>query len=214
MQLVLTSELLIEAYKHGLFPMAYSGHSEYVHWVCPENRGQLPIETFHIPRSLKKQIRSKSYRIKVDQRFREVMEYCAEETDNRPETWINNQIIEAFTKLHRQGHAHSVEYYEDDVLLGGVYGLKIGAAFFGESMFSRTPNASKIALCHLVARLWKGGFTVLDTQFINDHLLQFGAYELSHHDYIQKLHGAIDTRADFHLSGMDERAIITEFLEK
>lgn len=218
MQLVLTPELLIEAYKNGLFPMAYSGGSNFVHWVCPKMRGQLDIDDFHTPRSLKKQIlknaRQGAYEITIDQDFVRVMALCAEEDETRPETWINDQIIEAFINLHHAGHAHSVEYRENGQLLGGLYGLKIAGAFFGESMFSRTTGASKTALIHLVARLWKGRFSVLDTQFVNDHLLQFGAYEIEHKAYIRRLKCAIDQHSDFTLDGINEMDLVHEFLKR
>ena len=198
--------------------MAYSGHSQYVHWVCPEARGQLDIADMHVPRSQKKEMRRKIkdgvYQITINQDFAAVMRYCAEEGESRPETWINDQIIKAFIELHELGHAHCVEYRENGELLGGLYGLKIGGAFMGESMFSRVPSASKIALVHLAARLWKGGFEVLDTQFVNDHLLQFGAYEIHHKDYMRRLKRAINIEADFMLDGADEMALVQDFLAR
>ena len=176
MQLVLTTELLIEAYKQGLFPMAHSRHSPYVHWVCPEERGQLPILDLYIPKSLKKTVKKSPYTVKVDTDFSAVIAACAAAQDDRPETWINDEIINAYTKLHEKGIAHSIECWDGDQLVGGLYGLKLGGAFFGESMFSRSRDASKVALVHLCARLWQGGFEILDTQFVNDHLMQFGVY--------------------------------------
>lgn len=217
MQLVLTPELLIEAYKQGLFPMAYSAGSPYVHWICPEERGQLPIEGLHIPRSLRKTIlknikRNGPYYIKVDTSFEEVMRKCAAEKDDRPETWINEPIIKAYCELHARGHAHSVECWRDEVLVGGLYGVSIGGAFFGESMFSEARDASKIALVHLCARLWKGGYSVLDTQFVNDHLKQFGVYEISHGEYIEQLRKAAGQSTDFKLKGYDEGALVKDYL--
>lgn len=216
MQLVLTPELLIEAYKQGLFPMAYSADSPYVHWICPEERGQLSITEIHIPKSLKKIVKKQknrgvSYEIKIDTAFEAVMRACAVETDERPETWINEGLVKAYCQLHKRGHAHSVEYWENDELLGGLYGVSIGGAFFGESMFSRTDNASKIALVHLCARLWKAGYALLDTQFINDHLKQFGVYEIPHGDYKVKLDEARKLECDFHVEA-DEAILIEEYL--
>ena len=218
MQLVLTSELLLEAYKQGLFPMAYSADSPYVHWICPEERGQLPIKDLHISKSLRKAVlqnikRGEPYQIKIDTAFEQVMRKCAAERDDRPETWINEPIIEAYCTLHRRGHAHSVECWDGDKLVGGLYGVSIGGAFFGESMFSRKSNASKIALVHLCARLWEGGYEVLDTQFVNDHLLQFGVYELSHKDYLEQLQGALDIDTDFKLEGFSEEELVLNYLE-
>ena len=218
MQLVLTSELLLEAYKQGLFPMAYSADSPYVHWICPEERGQLPIADLHISKSLRKAVlqnikRGGPYQIKIDTAFEQVMRKCAAERDDRPETWINEPIIEAYCTLHRRGHAHSVECWDGDKLVGGLYGVSIGGAFFGESMFSRKSNASKIALVHLCARLWEGGYEVLDTQFVNDHLLQFGVYELSHKDYLEQLQSALDIDTDFKLEGFSEEELVLNYLE-
>lgn len=219
MQLILTPELLIEAYKQGLFPMAYSADSPYVHWICPEERGQLPIESLHISKSLKKTVfknikRNGPYIIKVDTDFEGVIRKCADARENRPETWINEPIIEAYCDLHRRGHAHSVECWHDGRLAGGLYGVSVGAAFFGESMFSRKTDTSKIALVHLCARLWKGGYTLLDTQFVNDHLRQFGVYEISHGAYIEKLKQAIKKDADFTLEGLSEVDLISAYFEE
>ncbi len=213
MQLVLTTELLLEAYKQGLFPMAYSAGSPYIHWICPEMRGQLSIEDIHIPRRLKKTLHSDLYEVRIDTAFEEVITACAAPMPDRPETWINEPIIEAYCRLHKDGYGHSVECWKDDELVGGVYGLAIGGAFFGESMFSKKRDASKVALIHLVARLWKGGFMLLDTQFINDHLKQFGVYEMQHKDYIEQLKLAVVTEADFWLQDMEEDRVIGDYLE-
>lgn len=212
MQLVLTTELLIAAYRQGLFPMAYSAGSPYIHWVCPPLRGQLPIADLHIPRSLKKTLRKGEYTVTIDKSFEAVIGLCAQSVDSRPETWINNPIIKAYTGLHHDGIAHSVEIWRERELVGGLYGLQIGAAFFGESMFSRATDASKVALVHLVARLWKGGFQMLDTQFVNDHLQQFGVYEVPHREYIRALRQVIEMEADFELKGMKEQDILNEYL--
>ena len=198
--------------------MAYSADSPYVHWICPEDRGQLPIADLHISKSLKKAVlqnikRSEPYQIKIDTAFEQVMRKCAAERDDRPETWINEPIIEAYCTLHRRGHAHSVECWDGDKLVGGLYGVSIGGAFFGESMFSRKSNASKIALVHLCARLWKGGYEILDTQFVNDHLVQFGVYELSHKDYLERLEKALPLETDFKLEGLSEADLVLDYLE-
>ncbi len=217
MQLVLTPELLIEAYKQGLFPMAYSADSPYVHWICPEERGQLSIGGLHISKSMKKAVlkntkRNNSCNIRINTAFEEVMRKCAAKKDDRPETWINEPIIEAYCKLQASGFAHSVECWKGDKLVGGLYGVAIGGAFFGESMFSRARDASKIALVHLCARLWKAGYEVLDTQFVNDHLKQFGVYEISHGAYIDGLRGALKLETDFMLEGLSEADLVQDYL--
>lgn len=212
MQLVLTPELLLEAYKHGLFPMSYSADSPYVHWICPEMRGQLPIKDLHIPRRLKKTIRSAPYEIKINTAFEDVMLACAETTPQRPETWINSPIVKVYGQLHEQGQAHSIECWQDGELIGGLYGLSLGGAFFGESMFSKARDASKIALVHLVARLWTGGFVLLDTQFVNEHLKQFGAYEIPYREYQNALNEALMIEGDFVLEGLNEIQMIEDFL--
>lgn len=216
MQLVLTTELLLEAYKQGLFPMAQSAHSKYIHWVCPELRGQLSIPDLHISRSLRKTVkrqamRGRTYRIKINTDFAQVIDGCARKMPDRPETWINGQIKEACMRLHREGHAHSVECWHGDTMAGGLYGVALGGAFFGESMFSVQPDASKVSLVHLVARLWHGGFTLLDTQFVNNHLRQFGVYELRYERYMEQLREAVKQNADFLLPGVSEAELIARY---
>lgn len=213
MRLFLTPELLIEAYKNGLFPMAHSGKSAYVHWICPQERGQLPISDLHIPRRLQKTVKQGRFDVRVDTDFVGVIEGCAQARPDRPETWINDEILEAYCKLHKMGCAHSVECWLGGELVGGVYGLKIGAAFFGESMFSCVRDASKVALVHLTARLWHAGFTVFDTQFVNDHLKQFGVYEIPHEEYMTKLQFALEKQVDFLLLGKNERDIVFSYLK-
>ena len=198
--------------------MAYSGDSPYVHWICPEERGQLSIEGLHIPKSLKKTIfknikQNGPYSIKIDTDFETVMRKCAAEKDDRPETWINEPIIEAYCDLHERGFAHSVECWEDNRLVGGLYGVAIGGAFFGESMFSRATDSSKVALIHLCARLWKGGYSLLDTQFVNDHLKQFGVYEISHAAYIEQLQPALKQETDFVLKEYSEAELINAYFD-
>ncbi|MCB1561981.1 MAG: leucyl/phenylalanyl-tRNA--protein transferase [Alphaproteobacteria bacterium] len=214
MQLVLTPELLLEAYRQGLFPMSYSADSPYIHWVCPEMRGQLSIEKLHVPRRLKKTVRSSPYEVRIDTAFEQVIGACATATETRPETWINRQIENAFIGLYARGYAHSVECWRGSELVGGLYGLAIGGAFFGESMFSRARDASKIALVHLAARLSAGGFTLLDTQFVNDHLEQFGVYEVPHETYKKQLIAALEHKADFKLKGRGEDSLLEAYWRK
>ncbi|MBZ0127992.1 MAG: leucyl/phenylalanyl-tRNA--protein transferase [Rhodobacteraceae bacterium] len=190
----ITPELLLHAYRLGVFPMSEGGHDDEVFWVEPERRGILPLDGFHISRSLARAIRKADYRIHVDTDFAAVLDACAD----RPETWINPEIRALYLDLHRMGYAHSLEVRDEQgVLIGGVYGVAIGGAFFGESMFSRRTNASKIALAYLVDHLRLGGFQLLDTQFITDHLLSLGALEISREDYLHRLALAIDANAEF-----------------
>ncbi len=163
MQIILTPEILLSAYSQGLFPMAERATSPYVHWFCPEMRGQLSINNMHIPRSLKKSVRQMKikgnpYDIRINSNFENVIRACAKETNSRTETWINPQIIDAYCNLHKLGYAHSVETWQNNKLIGGLYGVAIGGAFFGESMFSLKTNASKVALVHLDARLNYAGY--------------------------------------------------------
>jgi leucyl/phenylalanyl-tRNA--protein transferase len=194
----LTSDLLLRAYAMGIFPMARSRHDPRLYWVDPDQRGILPLDEFHVPRSLKKVLRHGLFEVRCDHAFAAVMAGCAEAAPERPDTWINDEIIRLFVELHRLGMAHSVETWIDGQLVGGLYGLGLGAAFFGESMFSRVPEASKVALVHLVARLKRSGYQLLDTQFVTDHLAHFGAREVSRQDYLRLLARAIDVPAAFH----------------
>jgi leucyl/phenylalanyl-tRNA--protein transferase len=197
MSFLLTPQTIIEAYRLGYFPMAESADAKKTYLISPETRGQLPIEDLHIPRSLLKKLRREAYEIRLDSDFEAVIRSCATQTKTRKDTWINEEILEIFLKLRRMGHAHSVEYYKDGSLEGGLYGLALGGAFFGESMFSRRSEASKIALVHLVARLWKGGFTLLDTQWSNAHLKQFGCFEIPRGQYMDQLQQALEVTANF-----------------
>jgi leucyl/phenylalanyl-tRNA---protein transferase len=213
MQLVLTPELMLEAYRQGLFPMAYNAGSSFIHWICPDFRGQLSIPELHIPRRLEKTLRHNPYHVTTDKAFEAVIQGCAQSRPERPETWINAAIMKVFCELHARGHAHSVECWQGRELAGGIYGLEIGGAFFGESMFSTATGASKIALVHLMARTWKAGFTLFDTQFVNNHLMQFGAYELPHAQYKRALTRALKIKTDFNLQGLSEQEIVTSYLE-
>jgi leucyl/phenylalanyl-tRNA--protein transferase len=179
----LTPELLLRAYSIGLFPMADAADDPEIFWVEPEMRGIIPLDAFHVSKSLLKTIRKKPFDIRFDTAFDRVVEKCAEEADNRPSTWINQTIRDLYGALHRLGHAHSVEAWEGDELVGGLYGVSLGSAFFGESMFSRRTDASKICLVHLVERLKERGFTLLDTQFTTEHLKTFGAVDVPKAEY-------------------------------
>lgn len=187
----LDPDMLLRAYSVGVFPMASTREADDVFWVEPKKRGVLPLDGFHLSRSLAKLLRSERYSTTVDRAFGAVVSSCAEPTAERPDTWINPEIERAYAELHRRGYAHSVETWKDGVLLGGLYGVRLGAAFFGESMFSRAANASKVALAHLVARLRIGGFRLLDCQFLTDHLASLGTVEVERDDYVALLDSAL-----------------------
>jgi leucyl/phenylalanyl-tRNA--protein transferase len=191
----ITPELLLRAYRAGIFPMAETRDADKLFWLDPERRGILPLDAFHVPRRLLRTVLSGSYAVSADTDFPAVIAACAAPAPGRDETWINPQIESLFTALHRAGHAHSVECRRDGALVGGLYGVAIGGAFFGESMFSVARDASKVALVHLVARLRLGGFALLDTQFITRHLAQFGGVEISRDDYRARLAAALATSA-------------------
>ncbi len=217
MQIVLTPEILLAAYREGIFPMADSAHSNRIHWVCPEMRGQLSVSDMHIPRRLKRSVRKmkingQPYEIRINHDFEYVINACGEEVENRPETWINKQIVNAYCTLHRRGFAHSVECWQGGHIVGGLYGLAIGGVFFGESMFCRARDASKVALVHLVARLSAAGYEILDTQFTNDHLTQFGVYELGHFDYMDALNQVIDKPCQFDTDLGTEQGLVLSYL--
>lgn len=177
--------------------MAEDAGDNSLYWVEPEERGILPLSGFHVPRSLAKKVRKQDFEIRVDSAFEQVMQLCSTETDTRPSTWINSRIITLYKQLHKMGCGHSVECWQDDELVGGLYGIRIGAAFFGESMFSLKTDASKVALVHLVARLKAGGFALLDAQFTNDHLTQFGLATVSRNEYHLMLEPALGVDAEF-----------------
>ncbi|MGD9476817.1 UNVERIFIED_ORG: leucyl/phenylalanyl-tRNA--protein transferase [Roseateles sp. XES5] len=187
----ITPELLLRAYSIGLFPMADSADDPELFWVEPDIRGVLPLDAFHVSRSLAKTIRQKPFDIRFDTAFDAVVAACAEAAPDRPSTWINAKIKSLYSTLHRMGHAHSVEAWADGQLVGGLYGVSLGAAFFGESMFSRRTDASKICLVHLVERLKTNGFRLLDTQFTTEHLKTFGAIDVPKIDYEDMLANAL-----------------------
>ena len=196
----LTPELLLQAYAVGIFPMAESRNDRMLYWIDPERRAVIPLDRFHVPRSLRQTIRRAPFEVRVDTAFEEVIEGCAEPTAARPDTWINDDILWLYQALHEMGNAHSVECWRDDRLVGGLYGVALGGAFFGESMFSRERDASKVALLHLVARLRLGGFALLDTQFVTRHLARFGAVEIPRHEYRRRLAAALKVGARFYSS--------------
>ncbi len=189
----ITPELVLHAYAAGIFPMAEHRNDPEVFWVEPRRRGIIPLDGFHMSRSLARRIRQGRYDVTINTAFDEVIDACA----NRTETWINDQIRSLYSQLHDKGHAHSLEIRHDGQLSGGVYGLAIGAAFFGESMFSHQRDASKIALAWLVDRLRRGGFMLMDTQFITPHLASLGAIEIPRAEYRRRLDAALAHSADF-----------------
>jgi leucyl/phenylalanyl-tRNA--protein transferase len=203
----LTPELLLRAYAIGIFPMAESQEASELFWIDPERRGVLPLDGFHLPRRLRRTLRADIFEVGCDGDFEAVIRGCAEPAPDRPKTWINDEIVELYTELHRSGYAHSVETRHNGRLVGGLYGVALGGAFFGESMFSRASDASKIALAHLVARLRLGGFRLLDTQFVTTHLEQFGAIEIPRQAYRRQLAEAIAGPAYFPLEPLDGAAV-------
>ncbi|GGA10091.1 leucyl/phenylalanyl-tRNA--protein transferase [Amylibacter cionae] len=188
-----TPELLVRAYASGVFPMADTAASTEIYWVDPTERGIVPLDGFHISRSLAKAIRREDYSVRINSDFALTLEHCAD----RPETWINGEIFQLYCALYDMGLAHSLEVWRDDKMIGGVYGVTLGGAFFGESMFSKATNGSKIALSYLVHRLRTGGFSLFDTQFITSHLQSLGAIEIPREAYHQQLAEALRIRADF-----------------
>ncbi len=188
-----TPDMLLRAYSIGLFPMADSADDPELFWVEPEIRGVIPLDGFHVSRSLAKTIRKSHFDIRFNTAFEAVMEGCAAPAPDRPTTWINSKIRALYATLHSMGYAHSVEAWEDGTLVGGLYGVSLGSAFFGESMFSRRTNASKICLVHLVERLRAKGFELLDTQFTTEHLKSFGAIDVPKAEYEIMLANAMNS---------------------
>jgi leucyl/phenylalanyl-tRNA--protein transferase len=200
----ITPQILLKAYAAGIFPMAETAEDTALYWIEPDERGIIPLRGLRISHSLRKQVRKQTYEIRIDTAFPEVIEACAAKTKNRKSTWINERIRKLYNQLHKMDHCHSVECWKDGKLVGGLYGVKIGAAFFGESMFSRATDASKVALVHLVARLNAGGFQLLDAQFMNPHLKTLGAIVISKADYRELLPSAIEASADFRKFSEDD----------
>ena len=193
----LTPDMLLKAYAVGVFPMAEDRNDPELFWVDPRMRGVILLDQFHVPRSLRKVIKRGVFEVTYDREFEAVIEACAESTEERPRTWINDKIIELYATLHRMGHAHSVECRIEGRLVGGLYGVSLGGVFFGESMFSCVTDASKVALVYLVASLKLGRYRFIDTQFITKHLARFGAIELPRNEYRKLLSHSLGTRAQF-----------------
>ena len=197
------TDVLLRAYAFGVFPMAEARDDPQLYWIDPERRGILPLDRFHLPKRLRRTVRAGRFEVRIDTAFREVMLGCAQGAPDREGTWINDRIVDLYVELFARGNAHSVECWRDGRLVGGLYGVSLGAAFFGESMFSRETDASKVALVYLVARLRAGGYRLLDTQFVTSHLAQFGTIEISRDEYRLRLHEATAAAADFYCLPLD-----------
>ncbi len=193
----ITPEVLLRAYACGIFPMSESADDPSIFWVEPEHRGIIPLHDFKINKRLARTVRSDEFSVRVDTAFEAVIESCAQPQEGREDTWINHRIRDLYIALHELGHAHSVEAWRDGQLVGGLYGVSLGRAFFGESMFHRARDASKVALVHLVARLLTGDYMLLDTQYVTDHLRTFGAVEVTRRRYQSLLNAALTNYADF-----------------
>ncbi len=193
----ITPEVLLKAYACGIFPMAESAEDTALYWIEPELRGVIPLERFHVPARLDRTVRADRFKVTVNRDFEAVLEGCAAPKPGRGRTWINSRIRNLYRKLHERGHCHSIEVYEEEKLVGGLYGVSLARAFFGESMFHQARDASKVALVHLVARLRAGGYRLLDTQFVTDHLKTFGAIEISRRQYHKQLEAALFGEGDF-----------------
>ncbi len=208
----LDAQTLLKAYAIGVFPMAESRDGEALRWFDPADRGVIPLQGFHAPRRLLRAMRADDRRITTDLAFGQVIRACAAPRPGHEETWINGEIIDLYTELHRMGHAHSVECWRGDALTGGLYGVSLGGAFFGESMFSRETDASKIALCALVSLLREGGFRLLDTQYLTDHLERFGAAEIPRALYKRRLADAIARPGLFYSRAESSSSIVSSTL--
>jgi leucyl/phenylalanyl-tRNA--protein transferase len=194
----ITPQVLLKAYSCGIFPMAESADDPALYWIEPQQRGVLPLDDLHVPRRLLRTVRTTHLKVKVDSDYDGVIDGCAAPRAGRMSTWINNRIRALYRELFELGACHTVEVWNGDKLVGGLYGVALKSAFFGESMFSTERDASKIALVHLAARLIRGGFTLLDTQFVTDHLRQFGTIELDRMTFQRELEAALDKDADFY----------------
>ncbi len=200
----ITPQILLRAYAAGIFPMAESAEDNALYWVEPDERGIIPLDGLRISRSLRKSVRRKLFKVKIDHDFSAVIAECAASAPGRNSTWINSRIRALYTQLHRMGCCHSVECWREGQLVGGLYGVRIGAVFFGESMFSRVTDASKVALVHLVARLNFGGFKLLDAQFLNPHLERLGAIQMPRARYHQVMEPLLERDADFFAFDKDD----------
>ena len=208
----LTPDMLLRAYSIGVFPMAEDRDDPELVWVDPRMRGIIPMNKFHVPRRLRRTVRNDIFEVTFDRDFADVIESCAEATEGRPRTWINSRIVDLYTSLHFKGHGHSVECWQDGDLVGGLYGISLKGVFFGESMFSRATDASKVALIHLAAKLSVGGFAFIDTQFITKHLSRFGAIEVPRNEYRGLLAAALkfDPEFDVDYDAGDLEAILQQ----
>jgi leucyl/phenylalanyl-tRNA--protein transferase len=208
--LEITPELLLQAYRIGVFPMGERRDDPKLYWLDPRLRAVLPLDSFHLPKRLARTVRRGAFEVTADTAFIATMRACAEPRPGHPESWINEPILALYGELFARGHAHSIECRRDGELVGGLYGVSVGATFFGESMFSRERDASKVALVHLVARLIKGGFRLLDCQFMTEHLRSFGAIEIQRDDFRVLLADAVERTATFQrdLGGADPCAIV------
>tara|TARA_B100001013_G_scaffold130733_1_gene76327 strand:+ start:421 stop:1068 length:648 start_codon:yes stop_codon:yes gene_type:complete len=193
----LNEQTILKGYSLGVFPMSESFDDPKIYWINPKKRGIIPIKDFKISKSLKKEIKKNKFKITINKNFNKVITNCAKKTKNRPKTWINKKIIDSYSNLHEIGHAHSIEAWFQNKLVGGLYGVSLGSAFFGESMFSTMSNASKICLVYLIANLNKKGFTLLDTQFVNPYLKKLGAIEISRKKYLKILGNSLKKNIDF-----------------
>lgn len=196
--LEITPQVLLKAYSVGIFPMAESADDPGLYWIEPETRGIMPLDRFHLPRRLRRTVAQGVFEVRIDHDFEAVIEGCASPAEGRPKTWINERIRRLYGELFNAGYCHTVETWKDGRLVGGLYGIALGAAFFGESMFSRERDASKVALVHLVGRLRGGGFRLLDAQFTTAHLKQFGAIDIDRRHYQRLLDKALAENADFY----------------
>jgi len=195
---IITPEILLKAYAAGIFPMAENEDDPDLYWVDPELRGILPLDQFHVPKRLIRTIKAERFTIRIDTAFDDVIKACALQSAERPSTWINQHVLKLYGQLFKMGHCHCIEAWHEGKLAGGLYGIRLGSAFFGESMFTRKNDASKIALVYLAARLIHGGFRLLDTQFVTDHLKRFGTIEIGRDEYHDLLARALDGRGDFY----------------
>ena len=193
----LNEQTILKGYSLGVFPMSESFDDPKIYWINPKKRGIIPIKDFKISKSLKKEIKKNKFKITINKNFNKVITNCAKKTKNRPKTWINKKIIDSYSNLHEIGHAHSIEAWFQNKLVGGLYGVSLGSAFFGESMFSTMSNASKICLVYLIANLNKKGFTLLDTQFVNPYLKKLGAIEISRKKYLKILGNSLKKNINF-----------------
>ena len=193
----INEETILKSYSLGIFPMSESFDDPNIYWINPKKRGVIPINDFKISKNLRKEIKKKKFLITINKDFNGVIKNCAKKTKNRPSTWINKEIIKLYSNLHKIGHAHSIEAWYQNRLVGGLYGVSLGSAFFGESMFSIMSNSSKICLVYLIANLKIKKFTLLDTQFVNPHLTKLGAVEISRKKYLKMLGNSLKKNANF-----------------